>query len=115
MQAPQLRLMANSQTAGVRNSAGVTTDSRAATGGLKTLSMGEGTLPPSRTPISARLGGGEALWPTLLAASWGPWRLISVAARSFADRSGGGGALDPGWCGPDPVCQVPKGGQHPTG
>ena len=77
--------------------------------------MGEGTLPPSRTPISARLGGGEALWPTLLAASWGPWRLISVAARSFADRSGGGGALDPGWCGPDPVCQVPKGGQHPTG
>ena len=48
------------------------------TGGCSPLSMGEGTLPPSGTPISARLGGGEALWPTLLAASWGPWRPISA-------------------------------------
>ena len=27
---------------------------------------GRGPSPPSRTPISARLGGGEGLWPTLL-------------------------------------------------
>ena len=39
---------------------------------------GRGPSPPSETPISARLGGGEGLWPTLLAASWGPWRPISA-------------------------------------
>ena len=57
-------------------------------GGCGPYLNGRGPSPPSITPISARLGGGEGLWPTLLGTLEGPSRRRDPLEGG--DPSGGG-------------------------